>query len=98
MKALFLRMLKGNAKAILAVIQHYNHDKYWRRRAIVTTPSNKTPLLVKLYYLYYIKKTDAYHNCSFGTDGPNGIIVGHDVFVGMECTIYQQVTIMHGGG
>lgn len=112
MKALFLRMLKGNAKAILAVIQHYNHDKYWRRRAIVTTPSNKTPLLVKLYYLYYIKKTDAYHNCSFGTDlnagayfatpphlphGPNGIIVGHDVFVGMECTIYQQVTIMHGG-
>ena len=95
MKALFLRMLKGNAKAILAVIQRYNYDKYWRRRAIVSTNSNKTPLLVKLYYLYYIKKMDAYHNCSFGTDlnagvyfvtpphlphGPNGIIVGHDVF------------------
>ena len=94
-------------KWILGFIQHYNHEKYWKRRAIVTDPNNKTPTLLKLYYLYYIKKCDAYHNCSFGTNlgagaffktppillhGPNGIIIGKN------CTIAQQVTISHGGG
>lgn len=66
-----------------------------------------------MYYLYYIKKTDAYHHCSFGTNlnagtifdspphlphGPSGIIVGHDLHIGSNCTIYQQVTIVHGRG
>ena len=97
---------------ILVIIQHYNHHKYWRRRSIVTNPA-KQNLLTKLYYLYYIKKCDAYHNCSFGTNlnsgavfatpphlphGPNGIIIGHDVYIGIDCTIYQQVTISDGGG
>ena len=67
---------------------------------------------MKIYYLYYIKKVDAWHNCSFGTNlhsgaffksapllphGPNGIIIGHDCVIGERCTIYQQVTIAHGG-
>ncbi len=57
------------------------------------------------------KKTDAYHNCSFGTNlnsgaffttpphlphGPNGIIVGHDTCIGNDITIFQQITISHG--
>ena len=29
--------------------------------------------------------------------GLNGIIVGHDAIIGRECTIFQQVTIAHGG-
>ena len=52
------------------------------------------------------------HHCSFGTNlnsgtifktppylphGPNGIIVGHNLKIGANCTIYQQVTIAHGG-
>ena len=97
---------------ILSWIQHYNHEKYWTRRAVVTNPQDKTNLLLKLYYLYYIKKTDAYHNCSFGTTlnagaffvtpphlphGPNGIIVGHDVCIDENIIIYQQVTISQGG-
>ena len=96
---------------VLSWIQHYNHYKYWKRRYIVTSSSNKTPFFIKLYYLYYIKKIDAYHNCSFGTNlnsgaffatpphlphGPNGIIIGHDVCIGKRCTIFQQVTIAHG--
>lgn len=100
-------------KWILSMIQHYNHKKYWRRREIVVNPYSKTNILLKLYYLYYIKKTDAYHNCSFGTNlgsgtifhtpphlphGPNGIIVGHDLEIGANVTIFQQVTIAHGGG
>lgn len=100
-------------RKIMSWIQNYNHDKYWKRRFILIDPSNHTPTLIKLYYLYYIKKTDAAHNCSMGTNlnagakfasppnlphGLNGIIIGHDVSIGHNCTIYQQVTIAHGGG
>lgn len=42
-------------KKILSYIQHYDHNKYWRRRHYVVTPS-KGNLLLKLYYLYWIKK------------------------------------------
>lgn len=100
-------------KFFLSLIQHYNHDKYWKRRSIVVNPQNNTPLFLKLYYLFYIKRIDAYHHCSFGTNlnagtvfdtlpilphGPNGIIVGHNLHIGAGCTIFQQVTIAHGGG
>lgn len=99
-------------RVLLSWIQHYNHEKYWKRRDIVINPNDKTYLLLKLYYLYYIKRTDAYHNCSFGTNlnsgayfatpphlphGPKGIIVGHDVRIGANSIIYQQVTIVQGG-
>lgn len=72
---------------------------------------NKTPKFLKLYYLIWIKRIDARHHCSFGTNlnsgsefatppllphGPNGIICGHDVKVGADCTIFHQVTIAHG--
>lgn len=98
---------------ILSFIQGYNHDKYWRRRAVVVDPQNRTPLLLKLYYLYYIKRIDSKKNCSFGTNlnagsrfktpphlphGPARIIIGHDLCIGSNCTIYQGVTIAHGGG
>lgn len=95
-------------RVLLSWIQHYNHEKYWKRRDIVINPNDKTYLLLKLYYLYYIKRTDAYHNCSFGTNlnsgayfatpphlphGPKGIIVR----IGANSIIYQQVTIAQGG-
>lgn len=98
---------------IMSIIQHYDHSKYWHRREILTDSNNNSPLLLKLYYLFYIKRTDARHNCSFGTNlnagayfksppilwhGPNGIIVGHDALIGHHCTIYHQVTISQGGG
>lgn len=98
-------------RQILSLIQKYDHKKYWRRRNIVINPTNKTNILIKLYYLYYIKKTDAYHKCSFGTNlnsgsifktpptlphGPMGIIIGHDLEIGMNVTIFHQVTLAHG--
>lgn len=98
---------------LLSFIQGYSHNKYWRRRKIVTNPHNKTWLPIKLYYLWWIKRIDGRKLCSFGTNlnsgasftepphlphGPNGIIVGHDLSVGRNVTIFQQVTIMHGGG
>jgi serine acetyltransferase len=97
---------------LLAWIHSYNHEKYWKRRSIVVDSNNKTSYLKKLYFLLWIKRTDARHHCSFGTNlnagsefatppnlphGPNGIICGHDVKVGAYCTIYHQVTIAGGG-
>lgn len=95
---------------LLSIIQGYSHEKYWKRKNIVVNPSNKIPLFLKLYYLYWIKKTDSRKNCSFGANlhtgpilsppnlphGPNGIIVGWDAKWGIDCTIYHQVTIAAG--
>jgi serine acetyltransferase len=89
-------------------IQHYNPEKYWRRRQIVVDPNAKIPKWLKWYYLYYVKKCDAYNNASFGTymnegakfaeppylmHGLNGIIIGKATVVGRKCVIGQQVTI-----
>lgn len=97
---------------IMSLIRGYNHDKYWRRRSVVIDPENKTPLIVKLYYLFYIKRVDARFGCSFGTNlhsgskfatppflphGPYGIICGHDWEIGEKCIMYQQVTLAGGG-
>lgn len=96
---------------ILAIIQNYNHEKYWSRRQKVVDPNYKN-IILKLYYLYYVKKVDAFHNCSFGTNynggsvfksipelphGPENIIVGHDLIIGKNVTIFHNVTLTHGG-
>lgn len=95
-----------------SVVQRYNHDKYWRYRAIVIDPS-KGSLLGDLFRLYYIKRVDAFNCASMGTHrnlgaafatpphlphGLNGIIVSHNVVVGKNCTIFHQVTIGEGRG
>lgn len=95
----------------MSIIQGYNHEKYWHRREIVVDPA-KGNFLLKLIYLFYIKRVDARHHCSFGTNlnignsyvtppnfphGPAGIIVAPDVQIGANCRIYQQVTITGGG-
>lgn len=100
-------------RRIMSWIQQYDHRKYWRRRAAVVDPDSGVSLPLKLWYLYYIKKVDARHGCSFGTNlnagsrfdsppllphGPSGIFVGHDISVGSGVVIFQQVTISHGGG
>ena len=95
-------------KRIMGRVQHYNPDKYWKRREKVVNPNNKTPKLLKMWYLYYIKKCDAFNNASLGTDlnqgaifesrpelphGLNGIIVHLKAHVGKNAVIWQQVTI-----
>lgn len=94
------------------VLTNFNYEKYFKRRAIVTDAHNKTPLLIKYYYLFYLKRKDAYHCCSFGADintgnffataplhphGPKGIIIGNDVKLGMQVTVYYQVMVSGGG-
>lgn len=105
------KKLPSISKLVLSLITGYDHEKYWRRRAIVVDPHSKVSLFIRLYYLYYIKRKDAKLHCSFGTGlgygaqfatppylphGPHGIIVGHDAKVGAGCIIYHQVTIAGG--
>ena len=92
-------------------IQHYDHDSYWRMRKEVVDNNSKVPKLIRYYYLYKIKKMDAFNNASMGTDmgggayfatppslvhGLNGIIISHYAHIGKNCKINQQVTIAEG--
>lgn len=100
-------------KKIMGIVQHYDPEKYWRRREIVVDKENKTPKIIKLYFLYYIKRCDAFNNASLGTDinqgavfetrpelphGLNGIIVHLRAHIGANAIIWQQVTIGSSGG
>lgn len=86
----------------------YNEKKYWKRRTIVTDPQNKTFLIIKLWYLVYLKRAEARNACSLGTalnagakfasvpnlpHGITGIFVSHSAEIGENCTILQNVTI-----
>ncbi|MGL4742436.1 MAG: serine acetyltransferase [Sarcina sp.] len=98
-------------RKLQSTVQHYDHEKYWSRRDKVINPDCKVSKLLKIWYLYYIKRCDAFHNASFGTDlnsgatfkshpnlihHLNGIIISHYAKIGHNCTIYQQVTITQG--
>lgn len=93
-----------------SVVQHYNHKKYWRYRAVVVD-STKGSLLGDMLRLHYIKRADAFNNASMGTHrnfgatfasvpnlphGLNGIIVSHNAVIGENATIFHQVTIGEG--
>ncbi|HAT4122594.1 serine acetyltransferase [Clostridium perfringens] len=95
-------------KQVMGIVQHYNHEKYWNRRDKVVNPNCTLPKIIKYYYLFYIKRCDAFNNASFGTDlnrgalfkshpnlphHLNGIIISHYAEIGVNCTIHQQVTI-----
>lgn len=54
------------AKFLLHIIQSYDGEKYWKRRAIVTNPNDKTCVLLKLYYLFWMKRIESKHNSSTG--------------------------------
>lgn len=95
-----------------SMIQHYDHEKYWRYRAIVTDPERGSRL-GDMFRLFYIKRADAFNNASMGTHrnfgakfaeapqlphGLNGIIISHNAEIGLNCRIYHQVTIGEGRG
>lgn len=95
----------------MSFVNHYDHEKYWSRREKVVNPDSGCCKLLKLYYLFYIKRVDSLWHCTFGTGynigsqfatppelwhGPNGIIMGYNVKVGKNCIICQRVTMAHG--
>ena len=101
-----------NGKWAIALNQHlhhYNPKKYWKRSSkVVSKSKGLLSKFVRLYYLHYIKRSDAFNCSSFGTDlgqgaefatpphlphGLNGIIVSKFAKIGSNCRIYHQVTI-----
>ena len=97
---------------VLGLIQHYNADSYWNMRQEVVNPESKKSTLIRLLYLYRIKRSDAFNNASMGTNlnsgaqfasrpilphHLNGIIISHYAKIGKNCIIYQQVTIAEDG-
>ena len=92
-------------------VSHFDYDKYWKMREYVTSHRGGVKAY---YYLYRIKKMDAYHNASLGTHigfqsaefadrpylphGLNGIIVSNEAVIGKNCPLYHQVTIGGGNG
>ena len=104
--------LSRTERLLRSMVQRYNHEKYWRYRAIVVDP-NRGSRLGDLFRLYYIKRADAFNCASIGTHrnfgasfatapqlphGLNGIIVSHNAVIGDHCTIFHQVTIGEGRG
>ena len=105
------RMNRKNPLVLFVMhsVQHYNHEKYWKMRDVVISGGGThIKKLLKLWYLWRIKRMDAFNNASMGTDlgfgayfetpprlqhGLNGIIVSHYAHIGKNAWIAQQVTI-----
>ena len=94
-------------------IQKYHHKKYWSWREKVINQECNCPILLRVFYLYKIKKSDAFNNASMGTyfsegaffktppnlpHGLYGIIISKNAIIGENCTIFHQVTIGEGKG
>lgn len=103
--------MKQYEKIMRYFVQHYNHKKYWEMRSKVINPDNKYPKILKIWWLYKIKCSDAYNNATTGAHlnygakfktaphlphGLNGIVISHNAKIGANCTIYHQVTIGEG--
>lgn len=93
-------------------IQQYTPSKYWKRRRIVLNNKSNVLWLLKHYFWYNIKKSDAFNNCTLGTQmgygvtfetvpyflhGLYGLVILHNASVGKNSTIYHQITIGEGG-
>ena len=93
------------------MVQKYNHKKYWKLREKVVEQDRKYPLFLKMFWLYYIKRSDAFNGASLGTHigygakflntpnlphGIKGIVISHNAIIGENCTIFHQVTIGEG--
>ena len=104
--------MSGIESIMRSLVQRYNHNKYWKYRAIVVDP-NRGSKIGDLYRLWYIKRSDSFNNASMGTHrnfgavfaeppqlphGLNGIIISHNAVIGYDCKIFHQVTIGEGKG
>ena len=87
-------------------VSHYNHKKYWEMKEKLCNP--KTSKLLKCFYLYRLKRSDAFNSASLGhringgskwgsapilPHGIKGIFVTDKAHIGKNVKIYQQVTI-----
>lgn len=105
-------ILSGPEKWLQPKVEHYSHEKYWKmRERVVRYRGGFFEKILCTWYLFRIKRMDAFNNASMGTHlgygaqfaepphlphGIKGIILSHETVIGKNCTILHQVTI--GGG
>lgn len=92
--------------SLLAILQHYHPVKYWKMRDGIL--DNKTIKMIKYYYLFRVKRMEAFNNSSLGISigwgatfkthpklphGIRGIFIHNNAKIGENCIIYQHVTI-----
>lgn len=85
---------------------HYNHQKYWKLKFKLY--SEKTPKIFKYWYMYKLKRMDAFNGATLGhrvgggsifkgipnlPHGIKGIFITEKAAIGSNCTILHQVTI-----
>lgn len=96
------------SRKIYALVNHYDEPVYWRTRAKVIDPENKTLKLIKLLWLYRLKRMEAFNGASLGTyinygsifastpllpHGLRGIHISDQAKIGKSVTLYQQIVI-----
>lgn len=102
-------------KFVLGIIQHFYPKQYWKMREYVLNIDQSSSFLRKIkayWYLFRIKRSDAFNNASLGTNigfgarfagqprfphGLNGIIISPYAIIGKNAYIFQQVTIGDDG-
>ena len=100
--------MKKIEKFFYHIVTHYNPDFYWSKRPKVVSKSDSTNKLIKLIWLFRLKRMEAYNNASFGTylnhgaiietqpilpHGLRGIHISSKAYIGKNVTIYQNCTI-----
>lgn len=88
------------------ICSHYNDKKYWKIKMKIS--NNRTPKVVKAYFLFRMKKMEAFNCASLGNrlsggsyflekpklpHGIKGIFVTDTSKIGRNVTIFQHVTI-----
>lgn len=88
-----------------SIIQHYIPNVYWNIRDYVIRPGGG---IMKRLCLLYIRRCDAFNCASLGTHlgggalfksrpnlphGIKGIVIAHNVEIGYNCRIFQNVCI-----
>lgn len=96
--------------SVIKCVQHYDHKGYWKMRQYLTD-NKKHNGLKAIWYLYRIKRMDAFNNASLGTHigysaifkeppklphGIRGIFVSHRAVIGKNAVIFHHVTIGEG--
>ena len=87
-------------------LSHYNHERYWKMKAKLCNP--RTSKILRCYYLYMLKRSDAFNSATLGhringgsiwksapilPHGIKGIFITDKAKIGKNTKIYQQVTI-----
>ena len=98
---------------VTKLVQHYNHKKYWKMRDYLCKNINDINKIKAYYFLYRIKRMDAFNNASLGTHigecahfetppalphGLRGIFITHRAKIGKNAVIFHHVTIGEGKG